>query len=224
MVSHFGNGHIFTISQLFLDKYGWCFKNMSYICLVETLKRQPKMESKTKIEQAKKLYSLYADTKNTAEGDTAKKMLDNIMSKYGITLENILNFEVSERKFSYQKKHEFTLLQQIISKVYGGVKNAPQYYTYGKNKKTIYMEMSTLDYLEVEEMYTYYRKQLNNEIEKQIKATILGFYYKTDLFVEEDNNEFDDESESLSPEMLFLTVFIKSNMDVKTISKLKHRI
>lgn len=120
------------------------------------------MDEKTR-ERIKKLQAL-AERGVGGEKDTAKKMLSKLLEKNGISsLEELEADEVEYHLFSYNGKHEITLLKQCIYKVLGAKADRTTYRTRGTRQK-IGVYCTAAQKIEIELEFEFYRNVFYDEL------------------------------------------------------------
>ncbi len=120
-----------------------------------------------KTELLKKLEALANDTRgNEEERNTAKKMLENLMKKHGITEEDLGKIEMKERKFWYGTPWEYKLAHQLV---YSMMEDRPVKHRTNANmvgfRGWVYIDMTDAEYIEFEYKFGVYKGALWNEMD-----------------------------------------------------------
>lgn len=89
-------------------------------------------------DKLKKLLAL-AERGCGGEAENARRLLEEHLRKYGMTLEDICENKTSRRTFKYRNKEERTIIIQVFLSVLGSKSEAFKGATYNASKKTIYM-------------------------------------------------------------------------------------
>jgi hypothetical protein len=107
------------------------------------------------------------------EKKNAESILRRELKKYGLTIddidsENALN-KVSQREYRYKTVEESRLLMQCLSSIVN-LKKIDVWKR--KKKRELVLELSTLDHMELESMFVYYRRLYAHEKDVLFKAFI----------------------------------------------------
>lgn len=126
------------------------------------------------------IYALLIDPGSTeGERQAAQNRLDHLLKKYDLTLDQII--EQKEKKvtvkFDFDSPFEQTLLFQILFMVLdvGTISYGDRSWREGytrKSRKYIWIELSSLQYVEVSSLYSHYRKALKRDLDEFVSAFI----------------------------------------------------
>ena len=123
------------------------------------------------IQRMKKLQAL-AKRGIGGEKETAEKMLQQILEKNGISsLEELENEEAEYTLFSYNGKHEITLLKQCIYKVMTAAREVTYYRSKGTRQK-IGIYCTKAQKIEIELEFEFYRSVFYDELSTFMDAFI----------------------------------------------------
>ncbi len=121
--------------------------------------------SKNEIPQSarRKMESLLAlsRSENESESGNALTALNKLLLKHWVSIEDIDPLKVKYFEFSFATKWEERLLLQIVSMV----KDAFRDGYYKPRPKTVMVELTAVQGIEVERLYRHYRKAWKEEIE-----------------------------------------------------------
>ena len=162
------------------------------------------MKNDIKIKLAKIL--ALAERGEGGENTNAREILNKMLSKHGLSLDDIVAKEKDEnvvRAYEYKQNYEKTILFHCCAKVMN-VNSIKWRRRWGK--RAIEFMMGELDHVELSEMYKYYKNLFQEEIEVAIRA----FVYKHDLFSNHDAGE--GEGEKLGEERLVRIISMMANM------------
>lgn len=107
------------------------------------------------IELLKKLKEL-ADRGIGGEKTNAQKMLDNLLKKHNLTLEDIGVVEKSLRVFKV-KRSQRQFFMQVAASVIGNK------FSYWNDRNTFTMELTVSQFIEIDARYDFYWKEFKNE-------------------------------------------------------------
>ena len=111
-------------------------------------------------DKLKKLLAL-AERGCGGEAENARRLLEEHLRKYGMTLEDICENNISRRTFKYRNKEERTIIIQVFLSVLGSKSEAFNGSTYSASKKTIYIDLTDLEYAEISDMVAFFKSQFN---------------------------------------------------------------
>ena len=86
-----------------------------------------------------------------------------------MTLEDICENNISRRTFKYRNKEERTIIIQVFLSVLGSKSEAFNGSTYSASKKTIYIDLTDLEYAEISDMVAFFKSQFNKEKKRLMK-------------------------------------------------------
>jgi hypothetical protein len=125
------------------------------------------------------------------EKDTAQKMLDKLLAKHDLTIEDISGDKKTDHWFKFGSKVVYRrLMRQIILSVVGNV----DFYTSSVDKTIFIVEVTDFEKIEIEMKFSVYKKTLDKELEESFVA----FVHKHELFAPA--NPDDDVEQDNSPE------------------------
>lgn len=139
------------------------------------------MKENTILETLRKIRAL-AERGTEGEKETALRMLDALIIKHGLSIEDIV--EEQPCVFRYRNTHEEYLLGQVIGKV----TNNPKIKAFIDKKRRIICMLTPIQRDEVERMFRFYRKALKSEL----KTFIQAFCVKHELGADPGNQENDE--------------------------------
>ena len=111
-------------------------------------------------DKLKKIKAL-ADNGVSGEAENAKQILNDLLLKYNITIDELISTEKETYSFEFKNKSQKELLFQI----YGKVTNKPRlsYYTYRTVKNCIGFDLTPMQYAEINLLYGVYSEALESE-------------------------------------------------------------
>lgn len=155
-----------------------------------------------KPEIKKKLQKILALAENGSAGEqeNARNMLQELLSKYNITIEDIA-CEV-EKIYIFHKinnEMEFELWSQIVYKV----RNVSSFY-YTKLKAGKYATKCTeAEQIKIENQFGFHKRLFRNEYKKQLKKLkndlLTAYIYKHDIYPDCPDEEQDNDQEEQQP-------------------------
>lgn len=173
------------------------------------------------LNKAKKLYSLYKDAaaNDTKEAQAAKYMLDKLLEKYNISIEEFIEEKRKEFGFRWWSEYDKMLIQQIVYQLYGD-KNRPEIYRYrGTRSKFTYMKLTNAEYIDIAERYDFYREALKKELNRIMQVTYSAFVQAQELYPPEDLLDKESSKDKSSYDDLAEMFAIARNMKQQKFAK-----
>lgn len=130
------------------------------------------------IEKLRKIKEL-ADGGLRGEAITAKKKLEEGLSRHGLSLADLEDVKRSPRKFKYFYGAEKELILQIVMKELQ--LSSINYVSY-KKKKLISVELSDIEYLEVQAQVDFHVKQYRKELRKRMETFYQAYLAKHRIY------------------------------------------
>ncbi len=170
------------------------------------------MEYEKQVELAKKLNEL-AKRGVGGEKTNAAAMLEKLMRKYNLKIEDFDHEQRKERRFKYQNKTK-KLFIQICLKVIG---SKVEFYKYrGEKGNYSIINCNEFEYIQIKEYYEFYSKLLTQELKRFEKAFIMK------------NNLIPDDAEKLDTSNLTKTELMELYQTIQMMdgitAKSPHRI
>lgn len=152
----------------------------------------------TIIDRLRKIYAL-AEKGHQGEKVVAQQKLDSLLEKHNLTLDDIRSSEKNFCEYKYKTSLEKDILFQCAVYIRGSDQIRHGRY---KNKKSIHMELTKIEQIDLQLMYDHYR----NELKKDLKVFFQAFIQRHKIFPpqKEDNNKTPDKDIDL--EKLFKMV------------------
>ncbi len=144
-------------------------------------------------EQIKKIMRL-AERGVGGEKTNAQTLLNRLLRKYSLSLEDFKNDVKISYKFYCRTKHEKRLLINTVGKVL----NIDQV-SMSDTKRAIYINLTKLEFAKVDHLYETYRKEFRKELKKQADITVQAFLSVNNIFPDCDSNRKESE---IDPEEL----------------------
>lgn len=169
-------------------------------------------------DKLKKLLAL-AERGCGGEAENARRLLEEHLRKYGMTLEDICENNISRRTFKYRNKEERTIIIQVFLSVLGSKSEAFNGSTYSASKKTIYIDLTDLEYAEISDMVAFFKSQFNKEKKRLMKDILHAFVNKHNIFdcTPNDDDKASDKEKDL--EELMRILFLSNGMEDVTYRK-----
>jgi len=167
------------------------------------------------IEKIKKIKEL-ADNGLMGEAITAKQKLKEILTKYGLTIEDIEKSETKLRKFKYKGIWlKRIALQTIISVCSRKI----EFFTSSRYPGFVLAELTDLEYIDACQKYDFHKKLFDKEKRKAEKMFFQAYIHKHKLFGIE--NEDSKSKELMKEEIAAILSIIENLDDVCYYKKLK---
>lgn len=136
------------------------------------------------IEKLKGIYEHTVSNENDNENDNAKKLLNALLKKHNLVIEDIKDSDKKKYSFKYVNNTHKKLLFNIVSKY---VDNWDNTYYQKKNKKQIVFVLTLEQFLIIEQAFDVYKKALDEELDN----TLLAFIYKNRIHPDFSENSND---------------------------------
>lgn len=140
----------------------------------------------TILDKAKKIQAL-AEGGYLGEAETAKRKLEEYITKYGLSWEDLSNEKPQDYDFQVVGNLEGVIFDQIIYTIFG--KNKPQrgYYKGTKHKKWI--TLTPRQYVEVSELFDFHKRNVKIEFNKMRSRFLSAYATDHNLFPEDHENK-----------------------------------
>lgn len=138
-----------------------------------------------------------AERGENGEALNAKRLLDQLLAKYGVTLEDIVGAQDAKDRYTFNVKENgygLTLFFQCYFKVTGDKRMS-----YGKYRRYIAVDLTKLQYVELKYLYDWHYKQLSKEIKRMQKEFTEAYIQKHKIFNTREDDS-DSEDKELTPE------------------------
>ncbi len=148
------------------------------------------------VEQIKKV-KILAENGISGEKENAKNLLEKLLKKYKISLEELITDETKEYKFKFTTEYERKILNQCVAKFAPTIKQYIRYKTSkGVFKKNIIgIELTKMQFLDIKTSAKFYTALFAKELD----LFFIAFISKHDIFRETTSNDEASES-TLTPE------------------------
>lgn len=147
------------------------------------------------IEKARKILAL-AERGVAGEAIAAKRALEALLTKRGLTLEDLQNERREKREFSIKNGKEILVFNHCILKMFGGKSHVwENHHTYKRDYRHIYADMTDIEYLDFKPFFEFHVKHFRKELKKMLEVAAGAYVNKHDLF---DRNKSDGDDETTS--------------------------
>jgi hypothetical protein len=137
------------------------------------------MDIETIKERLKKL-SVLADRGTENERVTAKKLLDDLLEKYNLNIDEVCDTSIQRRTIDYKGKNELLLMCSIIAHLYG---SKSQVYKEARfNKREFVFWTTYVDYEDIRLQFEFYRTKMREDIKDLKKHFFHAFVAKNNLY------------------------------------------
>lgn len=116
------------------------------------------------------------------EADNARRILKSLLEKYNVTLEDLRSEKRLLRSFPYKFKEEMTLFYQILINTYGSKSKQSKEAYYNSKHKRLYVPLTDLEYIDVSNMWEFYRNQFAKERSSLLNDMLTAFIMKHNIF------------------------------------------
>lgn len=165
------------------------------------------------IEKLKKVKEL-ADRGEAGEALVAREKLHILLSKYGLSIEDLEQDQIHSYKFKYVTAAEMDIITQCLSKVLD--RPSLQYSYYKDKKKEFFVKMTEWQYIEAKHLIDFHVKQFRKELKAQLKALVSAYVNKHDLF---SKTKSDQPGREMTPEEMERLIAIYQSLGDKFFQK-----
>lgn len=131
------------------------------------------------------------------EAENARRLMEQICRAYGVSLDDVLNFEEVKRyKFEIgRRKIDLELFMQCYAKVTG--KRELSYRRFSRSE--ISVELTAYQYAEISSLFSWHKENFKRDVENLLETLFLSYCQKHSLFREKSGDEPEEEYQ-LTPE------------------------
>ena len=124
------------------------------------------------------------------EAEAAKRKLDLLMNKYGLTTDDISTEATQDYDFRIQTPEEKSVLIHIAMVVCGTQKIRSGYYEKGNKKvrREMWITLTPRQYVELSEMWIWHLKQFRKELKAMRQSLVTAYVNKHRLFAQDHSN------------------------------------
>ena len=162
----------------------------------------------TIIEKLKKIKEL-ADRGYRGEAIAAKRMLEQLLKKHNLTIDDIEDSRRIHCKFKYNGRLSKKLLIQIIASV---CERDVDIFRHKSVRNALFVELSQIEKLDAEERLEFHKSLFNRELKKSESAFFRAYIHKHSLF-SACPSDGSDSGEKLSKEELEAILGAMSNLE-----------
>lgn len=154
-----------------------------------------------------KLYNLWERNTEGAEAEAAqaKKILDNMLSKYNMTLEDLIKpkDEVQEFYFRYSSEEEKKLLIQSVVALFGTLSDEwKNFYRRNNGKMVLYIKTTKAKYVLLEDLWLFHVKNWNLQKKIMLQNAFHGYLSSNELFDKDEDKNPNKKSSRKANELL----------------------
>ncbi len=120
-----------------------------------------------KIRETLKKLAVIAERGEENERQTALGLLQRLLQKYNLSVQDLINTDLIVREFSYSSRDNLTILSQCIWSI-----NPDAQVSFDSGKNKVYVKLKSSDYIEVVEKFLYYYPLYEKEKMKLMLAFI----------------------------------------------------
>lgn len=179
------------------------------------------LPDKSVLEKLRKIASL-AERGYKGEAENARRALDSMLKKYGITFESLLQEERKPREFRCSNRHEFRLFLNVLVHHFGSKSEVFTSGQYNKSARKIIIMLTDLEYADLAPEWDYYRTNLASEMRQTEDALLLAFISKFQLYDKTPKNSGTggDETEQIDRDKLRRALGLIGSIKVPPFRKL----
>lgn len=151
-----------------------------------------------------------AERGEKGEAINARRLLDQLLAKYGVSLEEIVEAQEEKQPYTFNVKENgygFTLFTQC----YFNVTNEKRM-SYRQRRRYVTVELTKMQYVELQALYDWHYKQLTKDMKRMQKEFTDAYIQKHRIFGKHGDDNSEEERE-LSPEDLQRLLRMLNYMD-----------
>lgn len=155
------------------------------------------------------------------EAENARRLLEEQLKKYGLTLEDLLDEGKKKRAFKYRNKDEMKLICHVFLAVLGSKNEEFREATYCSSAKRIDIELTDLQFAEISDMVGFYKKQFNKEKKRLMSEMFSAFISKHNLYDCDPSDEMREraDEQKIDRERLWRILTLSAGMEDVTYRK-----
>jgi len=127
------------------------------------------------------------------EAANAKRVLENLLRKYGLTLEQVISEQEKKEKRKFEATREWH--KKLLFQCYFYIMNKSKASYWGSGNK-IWFELTDMEYAELSNLYEWHKAQLKKEIDKVIIDFSEAYCIKHNIT---NHSKDDDDTEDSKP-------------------------
>lgn len=163
------------------------------------------------IDKARKILAL-AEGGQDGEVIAAKDALENLLKKYGLTIEDIRHTKRTQRKFKICNSAEKSIFVHCLLKMFGRdddvLKSACSY----KRDPALYADMSDVEFIEFTPFFEFHVRGFRKERSKLLKNIASAYVNKHDLFDAKDDG-VESDSDNIDWEEVYQVMKLSDTME-----------
>jgi hypothetical protein len=173
------------------------------------------------IEKARKVLAL-VEQGVEGEAQAAKFALEALLKKHGLTIEDLKNEKRERREFSIKSRNEILIFNHCILNMFGHSSAVwGRTYTYKRDYRHVYAEMTDIEYLDFKPFFEFHIKQFRKELKKMIEATKSAYINRQNLFDPNSSQKEDDRKTSnIDMQELYRIIQIMDSMESASYHKI----
>ena len=157
-----------------------------------------------------------ADEGFDGEAEAAKYQLEKLMKKYEMTLDDLMGIKKTSRTFKVPKAMTQLFIQVVASVISERYKDM---WSYRGASTTKYIDLTDIEYVDIEQMWSFHSKQLKKELAKQKKIVENAYYHKHELFDCNPADSDESKKETLTAEEIMEILRMTENLESVTFRK-----
>lgn len=171
------------------------------------------------IERARKVLAL-AEQGVDGEAKAAKLALEALLKKHGLTIEDLKNEKRERREFSIKNRNEVLIFNHCILNMFGHDSVVwDRHYTYKRDYRHIYAEMTDIEYLDFKPFFEFHILQFRKELKKMLDAITSAYVNKHNLFDSNPTSDQDDQKTKTDMQKLYMIMLVMDSMESSSYHK-----
>lgn len=172
------------------------------------------------IDKARKILAL-AERGIEGEALAAKRALENLLAKHGLTLEDLRNEQRTKRKFSVRGQMEVLIFNHCVLNMFGRKSHVWEgHYMYKRDSRHIYAEMTDIEYLDFSPFFAHHLKHFRKEVKKMLDAATGAYVNKHNLFDPAPSDNDNEGTGDVDMEKLMRVMAVMQSMERSSYHKL----
>lgn len=172
------------------------------------------------IEKARKILALVEQGVD-GEVQAAKCALEALLAKHGLTIEDLKNEKRERREFSVKSSNEALIFNHCIINRFGHNSYVwDNHYTYKRDYRHVYADMTDIEYLDFKPFFEFHVKQYRKELKKMLETVKSAYVNKHNLFDPNPSEEKEDgKSRNVDMQELYRVMAVMDAMESSSYHK-----
>lgn len=126
------------------------------------------------------------------EADAAKRMIEILCRKHGVSIEDILSEQVKTQRFEFEIG-KGKIYKTLFTHCYGKVTNKREMSYYRRSLSKIALDLTPMQYAELSNLFEWHKANFKKDLEQTIDMMVDAYINKHDLFSSDNSGDTDKE-------------------------------